>query len=55
MNISIHDFIDLLMFVVQLVLMGIGWKIRAEISEMRTHMYEHFLTKKDFHSLWSNR
>lgn len=55
MNISFHTLIDGVMFAAQILLAVIGWRIKADISEMRAHMYEHFLTKKDFHSLWSKR
>lgn len=55
MQVSFHSLIDGVMFVLQIALAAIGWRIKAELSEMRSHMYEHFLTKKDFHSLWSKR
>ncbi len=55
MQISFHTMIDVSMFLIQITLAGIGWKIKADVEKMRSHMYEHFLTKQDFASLWSNR
>jgi hypothetical protein len=55
MQVTFHTMADGFIFVLQLALAFIGWKIKAEISELRSHMYENFLTKKDFHQLWNRK
>lgn len=50
-----HTMIDLFMFALQILLAAIGWKIKADVSNMKAHMYEHFLTKKDFSDLWRDQ
>ena len=55
MQVSFHTMIDVFMFIVQVVLAGIGWRIKADLENMKAHMYEHFLTKTDFTNLWRDR
>lgn len=51
MNMGPRTVFDVVTLFVNLIILGMGWKMNAAISELKAHIYEHFMTKKDFSTM----
>lgn len=47
MEFSTTEFGGAIIFVLQIVLLVVNLKVRAELAEVKLEMYKHFVTKKD--------
>lgn len=50
MNIGPAEIGGAVIFVLQIVLLFVNLKVRADLALVRLEMYQHFVTKKDFQS-----
>jgi hypothetical protein len=50
MELSASEFGGAAIFLLQIVLLFINLKVRADLAELKLHMYQHFVTKKDFNA-----
>ncbi len=51
MNVNAHMTIDAIMLFINLLVLAMGLKVNAAIAELKAHMYEHFMTKKDYRTI----
>ena len=47
MSVSIQTLIEALMLCVNIILVAVGMKVKADISEMKVFMFERFVTKTE--------
>ncbi|MGH9436395.1 MAG: hypothetical protein ACRD22_00520 [Terriglobia bacterium] len=47
MEFTAMEFGGAVIFALQLLLLFINLKVRADLAELKLHMYQHFVTKKD--------
>ena len=50
MNMTPTDIGGAIVFLLQIVLLFVNLKVRADLALVRLEMYQHFITKKDFQS-----
>lgn len=47
MNVSPSEIGGAIIFILQVVLLFVNLKVRAELAEVKLEMYKHFVTKRD--------
>jgi hypothetical protein len=48
MNVSPTEIGGIAIFILQIILLLINLKVRADVAEVKLEMYKHFVTKADF-------
>lgn len=51
MEFSATEFGGAIIFILQIVLLFVNLKVRAELAEVKLEMYKHFVTKRDLDKL----